>query len=415
MKAKPSAFVFLYREGGAFPDVEGVLSGELRSIDYQITWALPALHGRRYALSQRELMLFLSLDPESFNTVDECDEDLALSLGNAGVVLLDTGDLIHAEFNRREEKLRAEQWNVYSAVFHFMTRWEDFHLDRNIPPDLRELGKHNFRSPKVLKDFVASFGLPPPHFRQLAAEQVVEKVPLPLPDSFLSSDQLLALLRDRRTCREYDERAEIEMESFSKLLYMVFGCHGFVHVYDEIWGIKRTSPSGGGLHPADIFLLIIRVRGMEPGLYYYRSKDHELDLIERLTVLEASELANEFTAGQSYPRWCGALFIMTARFYRNFWKYRRHPRAYPVLYMDCAHLSQTFYLACAHLGLGAFVTGAINGVNIEKRLKLDGYSEAPLLVSGCGIPLNESVGLDPIFTAFYPSSSEKGTDDSGGP
>ena len=55
-----------------------------------------------------------------------------------------------------------------------------------------------------------------------------------------------------------------------------------------------------------------------------------------------------------------ALFVMTARFARSYWKYQRHAKAYAVVLMDAAHLSQTFYLLCADLGLGAFVTAAIN-------------------------------------------------------
>lgn len=92
---------------------------------------------------------------------------------------------------------------------------------------------------------------------------------------------------------------------------------------------------------------------------------------------------------------------MTARFYRNFWKYRRHQKAYLVLQMDAAHLSQTFYLLCTKLGLGAFFTAAINAVNIEKRVGLDPYTEGALAICGCGVPAAQSK-LDPSYREYIP-------------
>ena len=56
--------------------------------------------------------------------------------------------------------------------------------------------------------------------------------------------------------------------------------------------------------------------------------------------------------------------IHVARFDRNFWKYAQHRKAYKAVLMDSAHLSQTFYLTAAHLGLGAFYTAAINDADI---------------------------------------------------
>jgi nitroreductase len=70
--------------------------------------------------------------------------------------------------------------------------------------------------------------------------------------------------------------------------------------------------------------------------------------------------------------------------------------------MDAAHLSQTFYLVCADLGLGAFVTAAINGANIEERLGLDGFGEGALAVCGCGVPAGGASPLEPEFLPYIP-------------
>ena len=89
---------------------------------------------------------------------------------------------------------------------------------------------------------------------------------------------------------------------------------------------------------------------------------------------------------------------MTPRFARSFWKYRNHAKAYRALILDVGHLSQTLYLAATELGLGAFVTSAINEVEIEQAFGLDPLEEGPLAVCGFGWRASEktTVEFDPL-------------------
>jgi SagB-type dehydrogenase family enzyme len=75
---------------------------------------------------------------------------------------------------------------------------------------------------------------------------------------------------------------------------------------------------------------------------------------------------------------------MTARFARSFWKYRRHAKILRAILLDAGHLSQTFYLVCTQLGLGPYITAAIDDAELERALDLDPLFEAPLAVCGCG-------------------------------
>src|SRR5437588_12277835 len=95
-------------------------------------------------------------------------------------------------------------------------------------------------------------------------------------------------------------------------------------------------------------------------------------------------MATSFMCGQSYFGSAHVSFVLTARFFRNHWKYRRHQRAYAGILMDAAHLSQTLYLVSGELGLGAFITIAINSRDIEEHLGLDGVSEGVIAMTGCG-------------------------------
>jgi putative peptide maturation dehydrogenase len=402
MRIRRSSFVFFYAEDNIIPDLSAFLQGQLSTTKATTIWALSAIYGKPYAIEKRLLEIFLHFDGLEWSEVEIVETSDVLKLASVGLLLIDDDIEIHKEYIRREEKLYQEQWNLYAAIYHFLNKWKDFHSDRNISTDLEQLAEKKFLSSKTLSEFVKKYGNPPKHFHKLKEDQIKGTHPLSLKKDFVENDPFLQILKKRRTCREYNEQASIPQETFSKLLYAVFGCQGKANVYEDIWGIKRTSPSGGGLHPVEAYILVINIEGITPGIYHYDTEDHRLNAIEYKSMPEARELANEFTAGQSYPRWCSALCIMTARFYRNYWKYRRHPKAYPALYMDCAHLSQTFYLACSYFKLGSFVTGAINTVNIEEHLKLDPYSESPLLICGCGIQLETSVGLDPVYDKVIP-------------
>ena len=71
--------------------------------------------------------------------------------------------------------------------------------------------------------------------------------------------------------------------------------------------------------------------------------------------------------------------------------------------MDAAHLSQTLYLVCTELGLGAFVTGAINNQDIDEHLHVDGFGEGSIAVLGCGhLAAARRRDLEPEFVPYVP-------------
>ena len=65
-------------------------------------------------------------------------------------------------------------------------------------------------------------------------------------------------------------------------------------------------------------------------------------------------------------------------------------------------MSQTLYLVATELGLGAFVTAAVNNADIDERLGIDGYREGSLAVCGFGRPAAERSPFDPEFLPFVP-------------
>jgi putative peptide maturation dehydrogenase len=353
------------------------------------------LTGQEYSIEREEFRLLLTIPTDKWVSITEITEQYQVNaeqvcaLAHKGLLLSDGADSGLVKLKTRDEQLASAQWFNYAALYHFMTSWRD--KDLTPPQPLEEPDQARVR------EIINEIGEPPAPFHAAANAEGVYQLPI-----VNRTDGLYDLLVKRKTTRSFDRDQPMSVEELSIILYYVYGCHGYAPFLGDIIALKRTSPSGGSLHPIEVYLLINNVGELAPGLYHYYLKTHALELITRLSRQEATELATRFTAGQFYFGQAHALFIMTARFYRNFWKYRKHDKAYRVIFMDAAHLSQTFYLVCTELGLGAFVSAAINSVNIEESLGLDGFEEGAIAVCGCGVVSKTGSRFDSDFQPFLP-------------
>jgi putative peptide maturation dehydrogenase len=213
---------------------------------------------------------------------------------------------------------------------------------------------------------------------------------------------LYEALARRRTARAFDPSRGLSLEELATLLYEVFGCRGYTEIHPALVALRKSSPSGGGLHPIEVYPLIQRVDGLEPGLYHYAVGEHALELMARV---DPAETLRVFTAGQRWLSSAAAAFVLTARFERVFWKYRRQAKAYATVLMDAGHLSQSFYLVCTDLGLACSVTDVINGANIEEALGVDGVGEGAIALLACGRPAAQRSPLEPDFEAYIPGKT----------
>lgn len=270
----------------------------------------------------------------------------------------------------RDERLRAANWRTLSAAQHYLGRWDGVRSG----DELQRAGY------VTLGELIDKLGEPPPAAQTCAAEDA--RLPLPPPRRSAFDE----LLQRRATCRNFDTDAALAQDELATMLHRVFGAQGTLTL--EGGGattvLKRNSPSGGGLHPTGAYLIVQRVDGLAPGLYHYRPVEHVLEPIRALTADDASDLALRGVAAQAYFAAAPVLIALAVRFPRSFWKYRNHAKAYRVAALDVGHLSQTLYLAATDLGLGAFVTAAVNEVEIEQALGLDPLVEGVLAVCGFG-------------------------------
>ena len=202
-----------------------------------------------------------------------------------------------------------------------------------------------------------------------------------LPFHEVETDSFFQTLHARRSRRKFSA-GETPLDCVSKLLQTTWGVQGYVQ--SKCFGPLplKTSPSGGARNPIEVYLMALKVKGLNPGLYHYDAGGHAL---AKLSPEVTPQMARAYCADQPFAAHSAALFIMTAVFARTMWKYH-HPRAYRVVLLDAGHLGQTFCLTATRLGLAPFCTAALKDTLIEKDLGIDGISESVLYVTGVGMP-----------------------------
>jgi len=312
--------------------------------------------------------------------------------------LVDAGLLLEEPANDAvlaDDVFRGVGWHPPSAIAHMDARWQGI-------DGPREMAEADVDTNEGL---LRNHGAPPSHLRPGSSDAAGIALPR------IERDDFDALLDSRATCRNYDTDVHVPLATFSQLMARVFGARGVGRPATGFEVFKRTSPSGGALHPTECWLIVQRVEGIAPGLYRYRIDTHALEPVTPAiappqpgdtgtrprtdhasgdslpgawTSEELRAFARIAVAGQDFFADAPVLCVLAPRFHRNFWKYRNHSKAYRVCVLDAGHLSQTLQLCATQAGLGPFVTGAINEVDLERAFGMTGYLESPMLVCGFG-------------------------------
>ncbi|MYM34562.1 putative peptide maturation dehydrogenase [Duganella sp. FT50W] len=284
------------------------------------------------------------------------------SLLELGLLIGDTPQ--YAAQRERDETLRAAHWRPLSALAHTFGRW-------------RGVTEETGMEAPTFQALLERYGEPPPPTFDLGEGEAVK-----LPGA--TGGPMDAQLLRRYTGRNYDPQGSVSLDVAARLLQRTFGAQEVRQVGPHASVLKKTSPSGGGLHPIEAFVLAQRVDGVAPGLYHYHPLEHALRPLRKLDSEAAAQLARYMLADQHWLSGAPLQVVLVARMERSFWKYRNHQKAYRALALDAGHLSQTFYLLATEAGYPAFITAAINDADIEKTLGLDHLRHAVVAMCGCG-------------------------------
>jgi putative peptide maturation dehydrogenase len=265
-------------------------------------------------------------------------------------------------------RLRADAWHPLSATAHRAMRWS-----RHDAEAARRAIQFD-----AIERLVERHGPPPPECHERDDRRARHALPVREPDA------LDALLERRTTCRNFDPSRPLAAATLGETLDRVFGIRGRETLAPGAVALKKNHPSGGALHPFEAYLVIRRVEELPIGLYHYNCAHHSLDLLRELGPREAEAFVLNAVAGQQFFADAPAHVVLTARFARSHWKYRENSKVYRVIQIEAGHIAQNLYLSATHQGLGAYITAAINEVEIEQGFGLDGMREGPVAVCGLG-------------------------------
>ena len=271
--------------------------------------------------------------------VEPCDESsksegfrLVLAV-LAGLGFLDdgAGNRVAPDNAARIETL--QQWEFHDLAFHFHSR-RGWHLDPagGLFPHVGEI-------------------VPPPAVRP-AWEGA--RIPLDRVDAGTPSAPLVEVMERRRSHRRYETAPSLHdlgvfLDRVARVRHTwtvpVTGINGRL---TEMELSRRVYPNGGASYELEIYPVIDRCDGLEPGLYHYDAGSHVLVRLSGRTaetdrMLRDAKLA---TAGLATPQ---ILFAITARFSRVMWKYKSI--AYAVILRNAGVLYQTMYLTATDMGL----------------------------------------------------------------
>ncbi|MCE5233750.1 MAG: putative peptide maturation dehydrogenase [Mizugakiibacter sp.] len=369
MRIRRCAFLFVeLRERKVF-DLERLLKGETGLANIREWFALAPHLENEVRLSIEELKILEGFSPtdwtshlgsmpaDELNTVNQLIEKGILIMEGSG------------EASRMDAVVRDTHWCGLPAVMHRFTRWHGV----NTNEEERRFDEETDQR------FLERLGSAPSVVQERTSTDSRQKLPRPAPTS------LDRLLSSRATCRNFDNLHALSYEDFASTLYRVFGARAAAEIAPGMPILKRSCPSAGGLHPTEAYLLVQNVNGVGPGLYHYHPIDHALEPLRALDRQVAREHVERLIAGQQHFFDVHVLVVLASRFHRTFWKYRNHAKAYRAVILDAGHLSQTLYLTATELGLGVFVTAAVNEVDIEHAFGLDPLQEGPLAVCGFGV------------------------------
>ncbi len=187
------------------------------------------------------------------------------------------------------------------------------------------------------------------------------------PPRFDSDYSIEKALLNRRSVRRYSREA-LSREELAQLLW---ACQGISKA--ETWQLGarvvetnyRTAPSAGALYPLEVYALVKRVDGVEPGLYHYLpGPGKDSHSIERLQKVERSTELGDAALGQSFITEAAANIVIGGVVQRLAVKYGRRARLYLVL--EVGHAAQNICLQAQSLGIGVVPIGAFSEDGVRR-------------------------------------------------
>ncbi len=244
--------------------------------------------------------------------------------------------------------------------------------------ETHDLLLHNAtRSPRTVSGYGGTYrgrGVTDP-LPAIPAPRLTTTVALPAPDLAVlrATDPTLTDVTERRRSRRvHDDADPISLAQLGELLYRTVRLRKVFEGTDGEQVTDRPYPSGGAAHELEVYPLVTRCAGVEPGLWHYRTEAHELELVSEPSRTTAALVARARVAAvmESDPQ---VVLLITARFGRVMFKYESI--GYALTLKHVGVLYQALYLAGTAMDLAVCALGGGDADLFAAAAGLDYYAE----------------------------------------
>lgn len=210
------------------------------------------------------------------------------------------------------------------------------------------------------------------------SHEVEDMVILPEP-RYQSEVSIEETLKNRRSIRTYSDTS-ISLQEISQLLWAAYGItKPLENAPPFIRGGLRTAPSAGARYPLELYVVVREVDDLLPGLYLYRSENHQL---VRLSSENIWERLSEACFNQPMFKTAAAAIVYSAIFARTTDRYGERGRERYVC-MDLGHSAQNVYLQAVALKMGTCAVGAFSDLQLKHVIGMT-KKEEPLYLMVLG-------------------------------
>lgn len=201
-----------------------------------------------------------------------------------------------------------------------------------------------------------------------------------LPEPNLPATSLRDAILGRHSCRRFQDVA-MRLQDLSNVLFAGYGLINVASMGESLL-MTRTVPSGGGMYPLELYLLVRKVEGLEPGVYHYVIMPGLLEQLRKIDL--PAVLVGELFMQQPYAADASVVIVATACIQRTMKKYE--DRGYRYILFEAGHAFQNMNLMATASGLGTFNIGGFFDQDLSKVLGIDMEEEIPLYGLALGIP-----------------------------
>lgn len=187
----------------------------------------------------------------------------------------------------------------------------------------------------------------------------------------------LELLHARRSHRVYGETPL----SLLQLSFLLWSTQGIREIRGNNYATMRPVPSGGARHAFETYLAVLRVEGLERGIYRYLPMEHALERVSAAPDSFESQISASL-CDQEWAVKSGAVFYYSVTPYRAEWRYSA--LAHRVVLIDAGHVVQNLYLSCTAAGCGTCAIAAFDQKVCDDMLGIDGEEEFTVYAAPVG-------------------------------